>query len=99
MGFKPASYRYALGQTIKELRVEKSLTLRQLHERSAVSIGHLSEVETGKKEVSSEVLASIARGLRVPLHELIIACGFKIAELHGFSIADQLLEQELSYVS
>jgi transcriptional regulator with XRE-family HTH domain len=76
-------YRHALGETIYRIRTEKSLILRDLAASSKVSIGHLSEVERGMKEASSEILESIARGLDVPLYEIIVEAGFRLGERQG----------------
>lgn len=90
-----ASYKYrqALGETIYQARVEKGLILRELSLRAQVSVGHLSEVERGMKEASSEVLEAIARGLDVPLYQIIIQAGFRLGEREGAfdKVPDELL--------
>ena len=70
--------RIALGEVLRELRVESHLTLRQLSLRSDISLGYLSEIERGQKEASSEVLASLANALRVPLYQIVIESGHRI---------------------
>jgi hypothetical protein len=55
----------AIGDTIRILRTDKSLTLRQVSDKSSVSLGHLSEIEKGKKNASNEVLEAIAFGLDI----------------------------------
>lgn len=97
--FKKALYRQALGQVIREYRLERGLTLRNLSIASTVSLGYLSEIETGRKEVSSEILNCVASALSIGLHELIVSAGYRIGELQGTLTPTQLLEQELSYVS
>jgi transcriptional regulator with XRE-family HTH domain len=71
-------FRYALGEVLRELRVEKKLTLRQLSFKAGVSLGYLSEVERGSKEVSSEILNSISKAIQIPLHQIIIEAGHRI---------------------
>lgn len=55
--------KHAIGGTIRELRHERSLTLRDLSGKSFIALGFLSEVETGKKSASPEILEAIAQGL------------------------------------
>jgi transcriptional regulator with XRE-family HTH domain len=71
-------FRVALGDVLKELRLDKGWTLRKLSIKADVSLGYLSEVERGQKELSSEVLASIANAIQVPLHQIIIEAGHRI---------------------
>lgn len=63
-------WREALG---RELRAERSRRGERIHDvakRSHVSPQYLSEVERGKKDPSSEVLAAVARALDLPVAEL-----------------------------
>ena len=76
----------AVGDTIRLLRTDRSLTLRAVSERSKVSLGHLSEIEMGKKNASNEVLEAIAVGLDLSTTEL-------IGEVHDYlKIYDYLKE-------
>ena len=86
-------YRVVLGATIREIRNEKKLTLRQVAQRSYISVGHLSEVENGYKEISSELLDEVVFGLDISLAELIIRVGWNLA---GYQTSD--LEVELDYL-
>lgn len=61
----------AIGGTLRDLRERKHLTMRDLSDKSFVSLGHLSEVERGVKSASPEMLESIARGLDLTTAELI----------------------------
>lgn len=63
--------RHMLGEVIRDYRLLRGLTLRDVSNTSSVALGYLSEVELGKKEASSEILASIADGLGVGLSELL----------------------------
>lgn len=62
--------RHALGSVLRRIRTERGTTLRQLSETSRVSIPYLSEIERGRKEASSEILAALCRVLEVPEGEL-----------------------------
>lgn len=72
-------FRSALGEVIREQRVESSLTLRQVSAKASVALGYLSEVERGQKEVSSELLECIAHGLGVRQSDLTISAGARLA--------------------
>lgn len=61
----------AIGESIRTKRMEKKMTLRDLSVKSHTSLGYLSEVERGSKEVSSTVLDAIAQGLEVPLSKIV----------------------------
>lgn len=63
--------KHAIGDTIRIIRTSNSLTLRQLSERSYVSLGYLSEIERGYKEASTTVLEAVAKGLDVSTAQLI----------------------------
>jgi transcriptional regulator with XRE-family HTH domain len=70
--------RVAVGDVVRELRTERGWTLRQLSAKSNVSIGYLSEVERGVKEMSSQVIQSVADGLGVQLAEIVVEAGFRL---------------------
>lgn len=70
--------RVALGDVVRELRTERGWTLRKLSSKSSISLGYLSEVERGIKEMSSEVIQSVADGLGVPLAEIVVEAGFRL---------------------
>lgn len=59
--------RHEIGDVLRDFRQHKGATLRQIAGRASVALGYLSEVERGQKEASSEILASIADALDVPL--------------------------------
>jgi len=46
-------------------------------------LGYLSEVERGQKEVSSEILASVAEALEVPLSVVMKDVSDRLAEVEG----------------
>jgi transcriptional regulator with XRE-family HTH domain len=55
-----------ISSTLKKLRKERKLTLKELAERTDVSISFLSQVERGKSGVTLESLRKIADALNVP---------------------------------
>lgn len=64
-------FRRLLGDVLREKRVQRGLTLRQLSADARVSLGYISEIERGQKEASSELLASLCAALDVPLSEVL----------------------------
>ncbi len=68
--------REAIGQVLRELRTDKNLKLVTV--TKFVSVGHLSEIERGHNEVSSEVLENIALGLGVTVADIITLASWKL---------------------
>lgn len=64
--------REAIGGTLRRARTDRRRTLREVSHQARVSLGYLSEVERGRKEASSELLASICEALEFPLSELLV---------------------------
>lgn len=71
-------WRELLGGQLRTLRREQGETLAETAERAGISPQYLSEVERGRKEPSSEMIAALAGAL-----------GTSLAELAG-QVADQL---------
>ncbi len=67
----PPTLREALGEVLREERTGQDRTLADVAEDAAVSLPYLSEVERGRKDVSSELLTSIADALDLPLDEVL----------------------------
>ena len=59
-----------LGQRIRELREERDLSLRELARSLEVSAAFMSDVELGRRYPTDDMLAKIAKKLRVALTEL-----------------------------
>ncbi|HXH36353.1 MAG TPA: helix-turn-helix transcriptional regulator [Plantibacter sp.] len=57
-------YREALGAVLRKRRLEQGRTLQEVAGVAAVSTPYLSEIERGRKDASSEVVATIADALR-----------------------------------
>jgi transcriptional regulator with XRE-family HTH domain len=72
--------REAIGGTLRRARTERRRTLRDVSRRARVSLGYLSEVERGRKEPSSELLAAICEALDIPLPDLLTEAAETIAE-------------------
>ncbi|HKS49573.1 MAG TPA: helix-turn-helix transcriptional regulator, partial [Amycolatopsis sp.] len=63
--------REAIGGSIRRARTGRRRTLRDVSREARVSLGYLSEIERGRKEPSSELLAAVCEALDLPLSELL----------------------------
>ncbi|CRK58465.1 possible transcriptional regulator [Alloactinosynnema sp. L-07] len=63
--------REAIGDRLRHARTNQQRTLREVSRSARVSLGYLSEVERGRKEASSELLAAICDALALPMSELL----------------------------
>lgn len=63
--------REAIGGSLRRVRTARRRTLREVSRRARVSLGYLSEVERGRKEPSSELLAAICEALEIEVAELL----------------------------
>ena len=75
--------RQEIGEVLRDFRQQKGRTLRQVATRASVALGYLSEVERGQKEASSEILASVAEALDVPISIIMREVGDRISVLEG----------------
>ena len=63
-------WREVLGGRLRALRAERAETLAEPAERAGISPQYLSEIERGRKEPSSEMIAALARALDTSLADL-----------------------------
>lgn len=63
--------RRLLGDVLRRHRVRQGRTLRDVSAAAKVSLGYLSEIERGRKEASSELLAAICAALDVSLVDVL----------------------------
>jgi DNA-binding Xre family transcriptional regulator len=63
--------RTAIGAVLRRLRLRQGRTLRDVADAAGVSMPYLSEIERGRKEASSEILAGICRALGIGLPDLL----------------------------
>jgi transcriptional regulator with XRE-family HTH domain len=64
-----------IGSFIRSQRETAQVSMRQLAERSGVSNPYLSQVERGLRKPSADVLAQIAKALRVSAEVLYVRAG------------------------
>jgi len=79
--------REAIGGSLRRARTLRKRTLRDVSRAARVSLGYLSEVERGRKEPSSELLAAICDALDVSLPDLLTEV-----------VSDMTSERELEFV-
>ena len=60
-----------IGDLLRCTRTNQARTLREVSEEAQVSLPYLSEIERGRKEASSEVLAAIHRSLGLSLSDVL----------------------------
>lgn len=63
--------RRLVGEVLRRHRLTQSRTLRDVSAAARVSLGYLSEIERGRKEASSELLAAICSALDVSLADVL----------------------------
>jgi hypothetical protein len=63
--------RRLVGDVLRRHRLRQARTLREVSAAARVSLGYLSEVERGRKEASSELLAAICAALGVSLSDVL----------------------------
>jgi transcriptional regulator with XRE-family HTH domain len=59
------------GAILKQLRIEKGLTLLDLEVRTGINEGTLSKIENGKKNFNFTTLVKLAKGLEIPVSKLL----------------------------
>ena len=80
--------RQEIGDVLRDFRLQKAMTLRQVARRASVALGYLSEVERGQKEASSEILASVADALDTPISVIMREVGDRLAVVEGVDLHD-----------
>ena len=66
-------WRDLLGEELRRLRHEQGRTLGETADRAGISPQYLSEIERGRKEPSSEMIAAVGGALDVTLVDLTLA--------------------------
>lgn len=87
--------RQQIGEVLRDYRLQKGRTLRQVSARASVALGYLSEVERGQKEASSEILASVAEALDTPISSIMHEVGDRLALLESVSMVPDTVPIEL----
>ncbi|WP_296192083.1 helix-turn-helix transcriptional regulator [uncultured Microbacterium sp.] len=87
--------RQEIGDVLRGYRLQKGQTLRHVASRASVALGYLSEVERGQKEASSEILASVAEALDVPISTIMREVGDRISVLEGIETFPDVVPADL----
>lgn len=58
-------------RNIKLIRRHKKMTLREMHEKTGISVTTLSDIENGIRMVTDDKLKKIAKALEVSITELL----------------------------
>jgi transcriptional regulator with XRE-family HTH domain len=86
--------RQEIGDVLRDFRLQKAMTLRQVASRASVALGYLSEVERGQKEASSEILASVADALDTPISVIMREVGDRLAVIEGLNAIPDTLPDD-----
>ncbi|WP_024356255.1 MULTISPECIES: helix-turn-helix domain-containing protein [Leucobacter] len=78
--------RQEIGDVLRDFRLQKGRTLRQVAGDASVALGYLSEVERGQKEASSEILAAVADALDTPLSVIMGEVSERLAVVEGLAM-------------
>jgi transcriptional regulator with XRE-family HTH domain len=87
--------RQEIGDVLRDFRLQKGRTLRQVASKASVALGYLSEVERGQKEASSEILASVADALETPISVIMREVGDRLAVIEGLNSIPDTLPDDL----
>ena len=71
--------RTTLGDVLRRTRLGQGRTLADVARAAMVSMQYLSELERGRKEASSEILAAICDALEVDLPDVLAEVGRNLA--------------------
>ena len=63
---EPDAYTSKIGTRLRELRLERNMSLGELADAAEVSKGHLSSIEPGLAAITSQTIARLAKGLGLP---------------------------------
>ena len=78
-------WREALGRRLRETREDQRSRLVDIAERAGISPQYLSEIERGRKEPSSEMIAAVTGALGVDLADLLAGIAFSVRQRHSMS--------------
>ncbi len=79
-----------VGEYLRELRNKKRLPLRTVGERVGVSGSYLSQIETGERRPSAEILRRLAPAYGISVRELLEVAGFLDEPEAGMSDAEHV---------
>ena len=80
-------FRRLLGDVLRRHRQRQGRTLRDVAASARISLGYLSEIERGRKEASSELLAALCEALDISLADVLREVSHDIAVLERAPLA------------
>lgn len=80
-------WREVLGRSLRTSREEQGGRLVDIAERAGISPQYLSEIERGRKEPSSEMIAAVTGALGVDLADLLAGIAGVVRRYHGAGLA------------
>ena len=80
-------WREVLGRSLRAAREEQGDRLVDIAERAGISPQYLSEIERGRKEPSSEMIAAVTGALGIELASLLAEIAGDVRRLRGVSPA------------
>jgi transcriptional regulator with XRE-family HTH domain len=86
--------RTLLGDVLRRARHGQRRTLADVARAARVSMPYLSELERGRKEASSEVLAAVCAALRVELSDVLAEVGQELAAMRARRLLADRLARE-----
>lgn len=88
-------WRHVVGARLRDLRRARAATINDIARRAGVSPQYLSEMERGRKEPSSEMLAAVAGALDTSLLDLTsaVAEGLRERATTGGNASSQVRAQ------
>ncbi len=81
-----------IGQRLKELRLARGLSLRELGREVSVSAPHIGDIEQGNRQPSDELLARLAEALETDLEDIL-----RYSKRPPAKQMEELIEQDLEY--
>ena len=79
-----------IGETLLKERTKQGRTLRDVSAQATISLGYLSELERGLKEVSSELLNAICEALVISPVDLLIDVTASMSQDLGRELDNEL---------
>jgi len=88
--------RQEIGEVLRDFRLQKGRTLRQVAGRASVALGYLSEVERGQKKASGGILSAVAEALDVPITTIMREVGDRLSVLEGLQVFPDVVPDDLA---
>jgi len=92
-------WREALGRKLREAREERGERLVDIAERAGISTQYLSEIERGRKEPSSEMIAAVTGALGIDLADLLIGVAGQVRHFQTAQFRTEVSNSRSGYPS